>query len=984
MNLKSLKISEKLTIGFLGTSLLLLGLGIVYIKRDYDIKNQTDRVIKAIALEAKTATDMSESLQQIQIYAGELLYADRTNRQTYLSYKTKIQAELKRLNKDVALGKSAILTETRTTLNALEKQKSTRIERSKTSDKEFQTIQELREQIFIYQDNIARFLSYLENNNLERAQNIFDVEIKSQIQNKLLPLIYKYQVLSLKEIEGANEVINEKLATSLNAIVTYTILSIIFALALYTYIYRSTYPPIQQLQKAAIEVGKGKLNTKVYPKNPDDELGILATTFNSMLSGLQETTVSKSYLTNIIDSMADSLIVINTKGTIKKINQATLELLGYSNREELINNRIFNVISEECNFNLKRLIEENNFPFKCETSYITKEKEIIPVAFSIAAIVSGENDKIEGMVCVARDITERHRSQQALQQSEERYSLAAEAVNDGIWDYQVKNEEIYLSPRWKTMLGYQDSEIENNIDNWFKLIHPEDQGKFQEQFYAYIKGVNLEFEISYRIKHKDGDYLRVLCRGTAVRDERGKVSRVVGAQTDITDRKRNEERLLFEAFHDRLTGLLNRNYLFDRLAQLIEKSQEKESFFALMLLDIDRFKAIENSLGHFGADRILIEMGQRLSQSLDSVHKIARLEGDGFGIILEDLQYSSEVTEIAEKILKQVATPFEIEQRQIFITVSIGIALNNRYYNRVDETIADANAALLQVKKSGKANYAIFEPSMRIESLNFIETENELREAIKRKEFGVVYQPILEIDSEKIVGFEALLRWNHPKRGSISPSQFIEIANETRLILQINWEVLRQVCTQMTKWQTKYPRSKVFASVNISELQFAQVDFHNYLAKIVRETGVQPNRLQLEITETAIIEDIDRATFVLQQLKDFGVKISMDDFGTGYSALSHLHNLPINNLKIDRSFFKNIEIDRQRFEVMKSIINLGLALEISPVAEGVETTDELNKLRELNCQYAQGYLFYRPMDLEKTEALIAEQYLHLQSQQTRI
>jgi len=970
MKLKSLKISEKLTIGFIGTSLLLLGLGIVYIKRDYEIENQTARVIKAITLEAKTATDMSQSLQQIQIDAGDLLDLKSTNPEKYQQYKARIQEKLEDLNQDIALGKSANLSETRNALRSIGQELQEDLFVTPQDD-DFQTIEELRQEIFIYQDNVARFLSYLNNNNFERAEIIFETEIETQVKNRLIPLIYQYQVFSLKEIESANKAIEKKLANSVQLIRIYTILSVIFALGLYMYVYRSTYPPIKQLQKAAQEVGKGKLNIKVHPKNPEDELGILAKTFNSMLEGLQETTVSKSYLIDIIDSMADSLIVINTKGTIKKINNATIELLGYP-QEEILNNRIYNIVAEELNLNLNNLIEANKFPFKCETNYITKAGEAIPVAFSMAALVCDEG-KIEGMVCLARDITERYRSQKALQQSEERYSLAAEAVNDGLWDYKVKSEQIYLSPRWKKMLGYSETEIGNKIENWYELIHLDYREQFKQQLLGYLKGIESKFEITYKIRHQDGDYRWVLCRGTAVRDNTGKADRIVGAQTEITERKQAEERLRFEAFHDRLTGLLNRNYLFDRLDKLIATAREKDTFFALMLLDIDRFKAIENSLGHFGADRILIEMGQRISKSLKSVHKVIRLEGDSFAIILEDLQYSSEASTIADAILKQIETPFEIEQRQIFITVSIGVALSNRFYNRVDEAIADANTALLQVKKSGKANYSIFEPSMRIGSLNFIETENELREAIKRKEFRVFYQPIIEINSEKIVGFEALLRWDHPKRGLICPSQFMGIAKETRLILQISWEVLRQVCSQMSQWQNKYPRAKFFASVNISELQFSQIDFQNYVARIIRETGLEPHCLQLEITESAIIEDIERAKFVLQQLKDFGLKLSMDDFGTGYSALGHLHNLPINNFKIDRSFFKNIEIDRQRFEVMKSIVNLGLALEISPVAEGVETRDEFNKLKELNCQYAQGYLFSHPVEPEKTETLISEQ-----------
>ena len=969
MKFKSLKISEKLTIGFLGTSLLLLGLGLFYLKRDYDIQNQTGRVIKAIILEAQTATDMSESLQKIQIYAKELLDIDSGNPKKHLKYKAKLQKELEDLNKDIAVGKNANL------IIAIKRELKEKNQLIALQDKDLKTIEKLREEIFIYQDSVARFLSYLKNDNLKGAKIIFDSKIEKQVKDKLIPLTYQYQVLSLKAIDSANKSIDEKLSISLQLIRIYTVVAVIFSLALYLYIYRSIYPPIKQLQKAAQEVGKGKLNTKIYPRNREDELGILAKAVNSMLEGLQETTVSKSYLMDIINSMADSLIVINTKGTIKKVNNATIELLGYS-EAELTNNRISNLVEEESNLNLNALIEANKFPFKCETNYITKEQKAIPVAFSMAEIIS-EEGKVEGMVCLARDITNRSRSQKALQEREERYSLAVEAANDGLWDYRVKKEEIYLSPRWKTMIGYEDEEIGNKMDDWYELIHPDTRETFKEQLLAYLKGIESEFEITYKIKHKDGDYRWVLCRGKVVRDKSGRADRIVGVQTDISERKQNEERLRFEAFHDRLTGLLNRNYLFDRLAQLIETAQDKDTMFALMLLDVNRFKRIENSLGHFDADRILIEIGQRISQILDSVHKVARLERDSFAIILEDLQYSSEAAAIAETILKKLETPFEIEQREIFITVRIGIALSNKFYNRVDEAIADANTALLQLKNSGKANYTIFEPSMRIKLLNFIETENQLRSAIKRKEFLVFYQPIVEMQGEKIVGFEALLRWNHPQRGLICPSKFMTIAKETRLILQISWEVLRQVCSQMSQWQNKYPQSKFFVSVNISEFQFAQIDFHNYVVRIIREAGLQPNRLQLEITENAIIEDIEQAKFVLQQLKDFGIKLSMDDFGTGYSALGHLHNLPINNFKIDRSLFKNIAIDRQKFEVIKSIINLGLALEINPIAEGVETRDEFDKLQELNCQYAQGYLFYHPIEPEKAETLIAEQYQSL-------
>ncbi|MDJ0715190.1 MAG: EAL domain-containing protein [Prochloraceae cyanobacterium] len=973
-----MKIAQKLTVGFLGTFLLIGGLGLVFIKLNSQIRSQTEQVVKGISEEAILATNISRSLQSIQVDSQAILNSNITTnsgQQNRRKYEQKIKEELSNLGIKLEAAKNAIESPAKT-IDSSQENREKKKKQLLQEDKQFKILYELIQEYEIYRGEINGLL-IISARNIEEARKFYNKQISDRLLNRIIPLVEKYQESSIEEIKESEIYVNRILQETIDIIQIYALCSLAISLALLIYIYRSICAPIKKLQEATFRAGIGlSENLKVETKNRKDEFGVLADRFNFTIEELKQTTVSMSYLDKILDSMAESLIVASPNKTIEKVNQATKQLLGYS-QEELIGKKLDVILGENPQLDTDNLIKTDRDREGCEIIYLTKDEKKIPVAFSSSTILN-ERGHIQGIVWVARDITEQHRAEKALRESEQRYALAARAVNDGLWDWDVKADLFYFSPRWKSMLGYEEEEIGNSLNEWLKIVHSNDRDPLQQKLKYHLKSEDSQWEITYQILHKDGNYRWMLCRAIALRDDRGRVYRMTGAQTDITKRKLTEKKLRYEALHDKLTGLANRTFFLQRLKQIINLAQQNKNYlFAVMFLDIDRFRTIEDSMGHLVADKLLIEIANRLKEYLLGGNTIARLGGDEFGIILEKIKYVSDAAVIAEKTLDLLVSPFEIEGRQISISASIGIAVNTTYYEKVEDLLRDTDTALCRAKASSKigGSYAVFESSMQLEALNRLELENELRQAMERWEFQLYYQPIMELSSNKISGFETLVRWQHPQKGIVSPAEFISVAQETGLIASLSWSVMTQACRQMRHWQEQYNTNPpLYVSVNISAIEFCQTDFVEGVTQILLETGLQPHNLQLEINESSIIENIERTKLILGQLKNLGVRVSMDDFGTGYSSLSHISSLPIDTLKIDSSFFKNIDIDRERYEVVRSIVNLSFALGIDPIAEGVEKTQELAKLQELDCKYAQGYLFSKPVTHERAEALIAQKY----------
>jgi diguanylate cyclase (GGDEF)-like protein/PAS domain S-box-containing protein len=571
-----------------------------------------------------------------------------------------------------------------------------------------------------------------------------------------------------------------------------------------------------------------------------------------------------------------------------------------------------------------------------------------------------------------QEIVERKRVETALRESEERYALAVQGANDGIWDWDLNKNRIYYSPRWKSMLGYKEKEVGDSPKEWFDRIHPEDLEQVRLDITNHIKGLSAHFESEHRVLHKDGAYRWMQCMGLAVHRESGSVARMAGSQADITDRKVAEQRLLHDAFHDTLTGLPNRSLFMDRLSYAVERAKRRGDYlFAVLYLDLDRFKDVNDSLGHMLGDQLLIASGRLLEGSLRPTDTVARLGGDEFVIMLEDINDVGDATRVAERIQQRLAAPLQLDGHNVSVTASIGIVLSLTGYQRAEDVLRDADIAMYRAKAHGKARYEIFDPAMRDRIMERLTLETQLRQALERQELRVFYQPIVSLETGKMIGLEALARWQHPQRGLVLPAEFIPLAEETGLIIPLDRWVMYEACRQLKDWQSRYTIDEPLTiSVNISSKQLGENNLLSAIRNILQETELDPHQLKLEITESAIIENHERTAESFAELQKLGVQIQIDDFGVGYSSLSYLPRFHLDALKIAQSFVSTMEQDNNLLKIIQSIVMLTHGLGMGVIAEGVETEEQLERLRALGCEYGQGYLVSRPLDAPKIGDLL--------------
>jgi diguanylate cyclase (GGDEF)-like protein/PAS domain S-box-containing protein len=573
------------------------------------------------------------------------------------------------------------------------------------------------------------------------------------------------------------------------------------------------------------------------------------------------------------------------------------------------------------------------------------------------------------------EVVERSKIEQELRDSNERYALAARGANDGLWDWDLRKNSVFYSNRWKAMLGYDDGDIRSHPDAWLDLVHPEDRQQLKARISGHLDGHTPQFGCEYRIRHKDGRYLWVFNRGLAVYDHVGNPLRFAGSQTDITERKQAEEQLLHDAFHDALTGLPNRALFMDRLDQrlkrIIKRKKETAKYLsAVLFLDLDRFKVVNDSMGHSTGDQLLIHLAERLTVSVRPGDTVARLGGDEFAVLIEDIENRAQVDTITTRIQNMIERPFHINGQEIYTSSSIGIAFCSSGYEQTEDVIRDAEMAMYQAKSRGKSNCEIFDEKLYSSRMGRLQLENDLRKALEHDELILHYQPIIELNTEQVIGFEALIRWNHPKHGIIYPVDFIPIAEETGLILAMSEWILDEACRQINVWQKKYATNMLNMSVNISAKQFLDVDFEAKVKRALHSHCLDACCLTLEITESVIMADDEHAAAMIRKLRDIGIHIHIDDFGTGYSSLSYLNRFAVNALKIDRSFVMKMLSDNENREIVKTIASLAHTLNLDIVAEGVEGADQLKEIRDMNCQYGQGYMFYRPLTVEQAESLL--------------
>jgi diguanylate cyclase (GGDEF)-like protein/PAS domain S-box-containing protein len=569
---------------------------------------------------------------------------------------------------------------------------------------------------------------------------------------------------------------------------------------------------------------------------------------------------------------------------------------------------------------------------------------------------------------------ERQRTQESLRRSEERYALAVRGANDGLWDWDLTTNRVYYAPRWKSMLGYDEDQIGHSPEEWLCRVHPLDVERVRAEVAAHQSGQTAHLHTEYRMLHDDGTYRWVLTRGLAVRDALGRAVRMAGSQTDITQRKATEDRLYHDAFHDKLTGLPNRSLFNDRLGRALLRMKRRSDYrFAVLFIDLDGFKLINDSLGHQTGDQLLIAVSRRLEGCIRQGDTVARLGGDEFIILADDIDDLQDVTRLADRVLEELQTPFSLNGQDMVTTASIGIAVSDCGYEHAEDLLRDADIAMYQAKTRGKAGHVVFDKEMHTVALIRMKLEADLRHAASRQEYRLRYQPIVSMATGRVTGFEALVRWFHPERGLVSPDEFIPVAEETKLILPLGQWVLREAAEQLQRWQSTFRTTPpLVISVNLSCRQFFQTDLVYQIERILLETGLDARCLRFEITESVVMEQVETALAALARLKSLGVGLAMDDFGTGYSSLSYLHQFPFDTLKIDRSFIGRIGPAGENSEIVGTIVSLARGLKLDVVAEGVETASQLSVLRNLGCHYAQGYLFSRPLSHEAAAAMLNE------------
>lgn len=577
----------------------------------------------------------------------------------------------------------------------------------------------------------------------------------------------------------------------------------------------------------------------------------------------------------------------------------------------------------------------------------------------------------DGATLIFQDVTERRRAERELKRQEERLALAASGANDALWEWDLATKEFYASRRWQEMLGLAAEDAIGPPEEWLGRVHPEDIGALKEALEAHLTGKSESLRHEHRVRHEDGTYRWFMCNAVASQNASRRSVRIGGSFTDTTERVIVQDRLRSAGFLDPLTNLCNRSLFVEGLGRRLQEYKESRvgGRFALLYLDLDRFKVVNDSLGHLVGDELLVAVSRRLESCVRPGDALARLGGDEFAILMNSLTEDQQANALAFRIQETLRAPINIGGRDVFTSASIGIAFGPAQYNDPDEIMRDADTAMYHAKSRGKARHEVFDADMHARVRDRLGLESDLRHAVRGNDFEVHYQPIVSLASGMCVGFESLVRWN--RNGEpVSPATFIPMAEELGLIDPLGTFVMQEACRTFADWQRRFPDAGLdYITVNVSSRQLVQHNFLRMVERAVHEAGLNPSDLRIEITETALMDSPAVASELLSELRDFGVKIYLDDFGTGYSSLSHLHKLPVDALKIDRSFVKSLLLP-DRPAIVESVLALARTLNTSVVAEGIESDRQAHELERLGCTHAQGFLFSRPLSQQKAEALI--------------
>ncbi len=615
--------------------------------------------------------------------------------------------------------------------------------------------------------------------------------------------------------------------------------------------------------------------------------------------------------------------------------------------------------------------------------------QMIPIVF-MTALTDVEN-KVKGLELGAVDyITKPFQEQEVvarvkthlelrqtqikLQKSEERLTRTLNSLQEVVWSASLNPFEIvYLNSSVEAIYGLSPQVLMSKPQLWFDNIEASDRGLVQSHLSGEITCG--PFELEYRVINAKDELRWVHCTAKIQWDESRRQFRADGILQDISARKLVEQQLLYAAQHDGLTHLANRSFFMERLSQLLEAYRRRDGDqFALLFIDLDRFKSVNDSLGHGIGDKLLIQVARILVDVVRPTDLVARLGGDEFTILIDNIDEEKEAIAISNRIQESLQHPIIINDHTLTVTASIGIVIGSGLYCLAEDILRDADIAMYQAKGSGKACHQLFCQEMYEQTTHKLYLERELKRVLNNQELFLQYQPILNIETRKLVGFEALLRWQHPHLGLVSPDEFIPLAEETGLILKLGEYVLREACFQMMNWQELYsPMPPLTISINVSSYELQCADLLKKIDRALADSGLPPGCLQLEMTESSLMKNSQLSRQNLKLLNDRGIGLSLDDFGTGYSSLSYLHNFPISTLKIDRSFTNTMQPGVSSFEIIRTIINLARTLAIDVVAEGVETVQQVEHLKTLNCEMGQGYLFSKPLGVEAATRYLQQQ-----------
>ncbi len=575
---------------------------------------------------------------------------------------------------------------------------------------------------------------------------------------------------------------------------------------------------------------------------------------------------------------------------------------------------------------------------------------------------------------------ERAQMRQALSEVQERFALAVRGANDGVWEWILETGEMHFPRRWRELLGYGVDDLTNSVNEWFDRVHPDDVVALKEDIDAHLSGDSPYHENEHRIQASDGTYRWVISRAVAQRQS-GRPVRMAGSITDTSDYRLREEKIREESRQDPLTGLPRREPFMEELGRAVRLATTDETYcFTVLMVDVDRFRWLADSIGHQAADGMLSILARRLVACVRPGDTVSRFGGDKFAVLLENLNDVDTATDIANRIRMSVHEPFDVEGQTVYTTVSIGLTTSDREYADVDEVISDVAAAANKAKERGQDRHEVFDTKMRIDALTTLRLEVALRQAVEREEFELHYQPIVDLQTGGLVGFEALTRWRHPRRGIVSPAEFIPVAEQTGLIIPIGRWAIHTALEQLGRWQStlipgrspegKGPAGPLSMSVNLSGRQIADPRLLDEIRVAMEDNAIAPDTFRLELTESVLMDNSESVSRTLASLRSNGVRIWVDDFGTGYSSLSYLHRFEFDGLKIDKSFVDALDGSQQGSAMIRTILSLASNLGVEVIAEGIEYTVQADQLLELGCVRGQGYLFSRPIAAGKVQGYV--------------